>query len=193
MNCGKWKETVKRWDFWGTLAIAALTLALCGAAAFTILNAVFRQQEREKGRVRIPTNMSEEASERIDAYLEQDYWGMSGRNSLGLIDLDTLELFSIELSEAGEGTRLEWTDAGGMRIHGRTDLSRGYFDGTVAWDKTGGDEGVCIVNFATGEKMRLEQSLRAFLLGDYYISCAYGESPSQAQLLVFFCPPGRGR
>ena len=61
--------------------------------------------------------------------------------------------------------------------------------------KNWGDDpySVGVIDFATLEVRFLEESVKAFLFGDYYISCSYQKKPFnsgrvKAELLVFYCP-----
>lgn len=138
------------------------------------------------------TNMDSEMSDRIDEYIDQDYWGKKGKNCLGIVHLQSLMMYCVKLDRVqSPGSILEWVNDNGLCVNGRMDTNRGYFSGTVAWDIL--DEpveaGVCIINFATGEKMLLEESLHSFVMGDYYISCQYVDSLLSVELLIFYCPP----
>ena len=53
--------------------------------------------------------------------------------------------------------------------------------------------GIGLINYKTGEVKLFSDSLRGFMLGDYYVSCEpYAEGDSEEMtdidLLVFYCP-----
>ena len=194
MNCVKLEKNSRSQDFRMRVGLAVLFVLAVAMVLFYAVVFYVRLKELSREYSKIPTNMSYADSMKLDGYLDQDYWGMAGRDCLGIIDLGTLEMFCVDLKDTeylGPGYELIQEDV--LRLEGRIDTSRRYFDGRIVWKSQDGegDEApeICMVNFATGEKMLLEKPLRAFLLGDYYISCHYEEEPGQVELTVFYCPP----
>ena len=94
-------------------------------------------------------------------------------------------MFCIPLSdESDRGIKLQQLQSGKLKVSGRLDMGRGYFEGNVSWN---GQE-ICVVNFATMEYMFLKENLNSFTLGDYYVSCRYVEGSDEMGILVFYCP-----
>ncbi len=118
-------------------------------------------------------------------WLEEDMWQINGENSIGIGIPQTQEMFCIPLSdESDRGIKLQQLQSGKLKVSGRLDMGRGYFEGNVSWN---GQE-ICVVNFATMEYMFLKENLNSFTLGDYYVSCRYVEGSDEMGILVFYCP-----
>ena len=127
----------------------------------------------------------EVTQDEILLWLEQDPWGANGDNSIGIGILGTDEMYCIPLSDTSDsGIKLHQMQYGALKVRGRIDMSRGYFEGDVSWN--GHD--ICVVNFATMEYMILKENLNSFTLGDYYVSCCYVEGADEMGILVFYCP-----
>ena len=125
------------------------------------------------------------ADDEILLWLEQDMWEAKGDNSIGIGIPGTEEMFCIPLSdETDSGVKLQQMQLGKLKVSGRLDMARGYFEGDVSWD----GQDICVVNLATMEYMILEENLNSFTLGDYYISCRYVEGADEMGILVFYCP-----
>ena len=190
----KGKAFWKTKEFWITVILLAILFACLGFVGSLLYRSYAWNRRMQENRRTIATNLSEKMSDMIDSCLEEDYWGKKGENGLGIIHMNSLEMVFVALDKAaGYGTSIEMSDGHGMFLYGRLDRNRSYFDGTVRWKEMENlseeESGVCIVNFATGEKMLLKQTLRAFIMGDYFVSCEYGEDPRSSNLLIFFCPP----
>lgn len=95
------------------------------------------------------------------------------------------EMFFLQLAgEVQVGVSMERMSGQEMIIRGRKDTIRGYFEGSVEWN---GQE-LCIVDFTTMKYVILDENLKSFTLGDYYISCEFAEDEEKLELLVFYCP-----
>lgn len=71
-----------------------------------------------------------------------------------------------------------------IQLTGKIDYARAYFSGVLE-----GDPGSIVLFHPDSEKqLQLTPSLRAALLGDYYVSCTYLGETQQTQLLIFYCP-----
>lgn len=109
--------------------------------------------------------------------------GSSGENILGLAVPDTQEMFYIDLSSERQST-ISYLRGNAFNVNGWTNCDRGFFDGSVDL----GESDIYLINFATMEYRLLEEELRSFFLGDYYVSCWYVGEHSRMELLIFFCP-----
>ena len=109
---------------------------------------------------------------------------LSDMPDLGIVLPETSELFGINLTKGGSGLSFEKMSGEQLEIAGRKDAGRGYFDGEMAWN---GQE-ICIADFNVMEYVVLQENIRSFILGDYYISCRYDVEKGEMELLIFYCP-----
>ena len=103
---------------------------------------------------------------------------------LGIVTPDSSETFSISLSDEKGGSGFERMWGEHLKVAGRWDSKRGYFEGEVIWD---GQE-ICILDFNSMKYAVLKENIRSFVMGDYYISYEYEEDKGVLELLIFYCP-----
>ena len=125
----------------------------------------------------------------------------------------------IQKADSGFGTNINSTGEGGIATRVSADSNRGYATADISMGKDkeldldlaaqqyctlclnrimsettwGEPYGVGMINYKTGEVKLFTESLRGFMLGDYYVSCEpYAEGDSEEitdiDVLVFYCP-----
>lgn len=128
------------------------------------------------------------AAEKFDefqSWLAEEKEEYVGEAFLGIMVPYSSEIYY--LSFAGDSSRdvaLETMMGREMTVAGRKDNAREYFEGSVEWSGTG----LCVVDFTTMEYVMLEENVKSFTIGDYYVSCDFYEEEEKLDLLVFYCP-----
>ncbi len=123
-------------------------------------------------------------SRMIEEWLARNEGTLQRFPELGIILPETSELFQISLSDRGSGVSFERMWGQQLKIIGRKDNERRYFEGDLIWE---GQE-VCILDFNSMEYAVLQENIRSFTLGDYFISCRYEREDRRLELLIFYCP-----
>lgn len=158
----------------------------------------------------------------ISWYESQDNLGIISINTFELcyIEINRYDNSGslIEEAETGLGTRIEATGEDGFVSAVTVNTNRGYASGNIHMNQDkiidmekvsvnlctkcmehtlnmvfGEPYGVGIINFKTGEIMLFGESIRGFMLGDYYVLCEPRieggcEEISDIDLHIFYCP-----
>lgn len=128
------------------------------------------------------------AYDEFQEWLAEEQSDQVGENMLAILTQYSDEMFWMKLYDNEEdGINVERMIGQNFAVRGRKDEIRGYFEGSVEWEEAN----LCIVNFETMEYVIVEENLKSFTLGDYYVSCLFKEDVDggrQVELLVFYCP-----
>lgn len=108
-----------------------------------------------------------------------------GAQQLVIMTEDPSEIFEINLADIkNQEMSFEQKMGEKLQISGRKDTKHGYFEGEIAWN---GQE-IYFVNLGTGEHVVLQEEVRSFMLGDYYVSTRCNAEKEEMELLIFYCP-----
>lgn len=157
--------------------------ALAAFGVMFILGGCHTETNVDKGAKRWEALNQTMPSLALENWLDQRFEKNEAFSDLLIVSGDTFECLEINLAKKSADMKFVQVRGKVLKIGGRIDREYGYFEGTVTWS---GEE-IYIVNFATKEYALLQENIRSFMNGDYYVFTGYHPEKEEMELIIFDC------